>query len=122
MPKSAKEQATALAHISSLKMTQKGVLIALNAQAHAARQTGDDARARSLTQMTITLSQKNLVIHRAKQQALRAHDISVINSKLSGIAAQSDQILKDLNGVVDALTKAAQLIDLVRRTIVVLTL
>lgn len=121
MTTSAKEQATALAHISSLKMAQKGVLIALNAQAHAARQTGDDARARSLTQMTIKLSQKNLVIHRAKQQVLRAHNISTINSKLSGIAAQSDQILKELNGVVDALTKAAQFIDLLRRAIDVLT-
>lgn len=121
MTTSAREQATALAHISSLKMAQKGVLTALNAQAHAARQAGDDARARSLIQMTITLSQKNLVIHRAKQQALRAHDISAINSKLSEIAAQSDQILKDLNGVVDALTKAAQLIDLLRRAIDVLT-
>jgi hypothetical protein len=118
---SAKDQATALAHISSLKMTQKSVLVALNAQAHAARLADDDARARSLTQMAITLSQNNLVIHRAKQKVLRARDIGAINSRLSGIAAQSDQILRDLNGAVDALTKAVQFIDLLRRTIDVLT-
>jgi hypothetical protein len=121
MTKSAKEQATALAHISLLKMTQKAVLTVLNAQAHAARQTGDNTRARALTQMTVTLSQKNLAIHRAKQQALRAHDIGIINSKLSGIAAQNEQILKDLNRGVDALTKAAQYIDLLRRAIDILS-
>lgn len=119
MTTTAKDHATALARISALKMTQKNVLVALNAQAHAARLAGDDARARSLTQMSIKLSQQNLVIHRAKNKVLRAQDIGAVNSKLSAIVAQSDQILKDLNGLVDALTKAAEFIDLLRRTIAI---
>lgn len=121
MSTSPQDQATTLAHISSLKMTQKDVLTTLNDQAHEAREAGDNARAKTLTQMSITLSQKNLVIHRAKQRALRAQSVSVINEKLKVIAAQSDQIRKDLKGVVDVLTKAAEFIDLLRRTIDVLT-
>lgn len=121
MPPTPQETATALAHISALKSTQKGTLAALSMEALAARKVGDHARARSLTRMSVTLRQHNMTIHNAKQKALRKQNLGAVNSQLKAIAAQSDQIRKDLNSVVDTLSKAAQFIDLVRRTIDVLT-
>ena len=115
------DQETANGLISAMKLNQKALLSELRSGAHEARKAGDNEKAKALTNQAIALSRQNLVIHRAKQKALRQTDLGAINAELMAVVTEANNINAELEGVVDLLKKAAKFISLLRRMIDVFT-
>lgn len=106
---------TAQSLIDSLKLTQRGFLARLNAEASAARKAGNEALASELTLKSIQLSWQNLALHRARQKLLLATDLPALTQRLGAVVADANRAAADIGSAAELLGRAARLVELLRR-------
>ena len=113
------EEAAALG--GSIKIAQKATLANLNKAAKEARLAKDIELTKKLKDLAITLSRQNLVLHRAKQKALRRENLKAVNQELMKIVAETNASIIRVQNTIELLEQAAKLLDLIRRTVDVFT-
>lgn len=106
---------TAQGLIDSLKLTQRGVLARLNAEASNARRAGNEALASALGDLAIRLSWQNLALHRARLKLVTATDLPALTQRLGAVVADANRAAADIASAADLLGRAARLIELLRR-------
>ena len=115
------DQENAAALVGSIKIAQKATLANLNKAAKEARLAKDIELTKKLTDLAITLSRQNLVLHRAKQKALRRENLKAANQELMKIVAETNASIIRVQNTIELLEQAAKLLDLIRRTVDVVT-
>ncbi|EBA01968.1 hypothetical protein RB2150_08764 [Rhodobacterales bacterium HTCC2150] len=115
------DQENAAALVGSIKIAQKATLANLNKAAKEARLAKDIELTKKLKDLAITLSRQNLVLHRAKQKALRRENLKAVNQELMKIVAETNASITRVQNTIELLEQAAKLLDLIRRTVDVFT-
>lgn len=115
------DQENAAALVGSIKIAQKATLANLNKAAKEARLAKDIELTKKLKDLAITLSRQNLVLHRAKQKALRRENLKAVNQELMKIVAETNASIIRVQNTIELLEQAAKLLDLIRRTVDVFT-
>ena len=115
------DQENSAALVGSIKIAQKATLANLNKAAKEARLAKDIELTKKLKDLAITLSRQNLVLHRAKQKALRRENLKAVNQELMKIVAETNASIIRVQNTIELLEQAAKLLDLIRRTVDVFT-
>ncbi|MDG1531173.1 MAG: hypothetical protein P8Q99_07445 [Paracoccaceae bacterium] len=115
------DQENAAALVGSIKIAQKATLANLNKAAKEARLAKDIELTKKLKDLAITLSRQNLVLHCAKQKALRRENLKAANQELMKIVAETNASIIRVQNTIELLEQAAKLLDLIRRTVDVFT-
>ena len=115
------DQENSAALVGSIKIAQKATLANLNKAAKEARLAKDIELTKKLKDLAITLSRQNLVLHRAKQKALRRENLKAVNQELMKIVAETNASITRVQNTIELLEQAAKLLDLIRRTVDVFT-
>ena len=115
------DQENSAALVGSIKIAQKATLANLNEAAKEARLAKDIELTKKLKDLAITLSRQNLVLHRAKQKALRRENLKAVNQELMKIVAETNASIIRVQNTIELLEQAAKLLDLIRRTVDVFT-
>ena len=113
------EREIALAELENIRSEQARLMDILQRAAVAQRKAGDKAEAARLRQECLRLSWQNLTLRRTADAIRLKGDLSGAVNKLRGIADSAKATVSNIEAVADALKRAAEFIDLLRRLLVV---